>query len=302
MSRVVRVGPLMPYLEEALVRDHAAPLLADGGTSEAEVAVTSYGTGLTAETMDRLPSLRAIASFGVGYDTTDVAEAARRGISVANTPHVLDDAVAEVAVGLVIDLMRGLSESDRFVRRGAWAAGEGFRLTRQVSGARAGIVGLGRIGTAIARRLAALDMQIGYHSRTDKGVEWPFHPHLLSLAEASDVLVVATAGGPETAGLISAEVLEALGPDGFLVNVARGSVVDEDALVAALEAGAIAGAGLDVYADEPHVPPALLGRDDVVLLPHLASGTNQTRQAMADLVLANVACWLEAGELVTPVD
>lgn len=302
MSRVVRVGPLMPYLEETLIREHAAPLLADGATSEAEVAVTSYATGMTAQTMDRLPHLRAVVTFGVGYDTTDVAEAARRGVAVANTPDVLNEAVAEVAVGLVIDVMRGLSESDRFVRRGAWAAGEPFRLTRQVSGARAGIVGLGRIGTAIAVRLAALGMQVSYHSRTHKGVEWTFHPDLLTLAETSDVLVVVTAGGPETAGLISGEVLSALGPGGYLVNVARGSVVDEEALVAALEAGTIAGAGLDVYADEPHVPPALLGRDDVVLLPHLASGTTRTRQAMADLVVANVERWLEAGELLTPVD
>lgn len=302
--RVVQVGPLMPVVEDGLRRDHRAVSIDDLPTdpSGLEVAVTSYRTGLRAAEMDRLPGLRAIVNFGVGYDSTDVEEATRRGIAVANTPDVLNDCVADTAVGLVIDVMRRLSAADRFVRRGDWAAGAAYPLTRRVTGARVGILGLGRIGRAVAHRLGPFDVRLSYHSRSPKDdVPWSYAATPVELAAGVDVLVVATSGGPESAGLVDAEVLAALGPDGFLVNVARGSVVDEAALVAALEQGRIAGAGLDVFADEPHVPQSLLGRDDVVLLPHLASGTVETRQAMADLVLANVAAFLDHGALLTPV-
>ena len=241
-------------------------------------------------------------SFGVGYDRTDVAEARRRGIAVSNTPGVLDACVADTAVGLVIDVMRGLSAADRFVRRGEWARGRAPALSRRVTGARVGILGLGRIGLAIARRLAGFDTTISYHNRRPRlGVPYEYADSPVDLARDCDVLVVAAAGGPASRHLVDARVLDALGPDGFLVNVARGSVVDEAALVAALEAGGIAGAGLDVFADEPHVPVALLDRDDVVLLPHLASATQETRAAMVGLVLANVERFLADGTLVTPV-
>lgn len=302
--RVVQVGPLMPVVEDALRRDHHAVSIDDLPTDPAglEVAVTSYRTGLRVDEMDRLPGLRAIVNFGVGYDSTDVEEATRRGIVVANTPDVLNDCVADTAVGLVIDVMRGLSAADRFVRRGDWAAGAAYPLTRRVTGARVGILGLGRIGRAVAHRLGPFGVRLSYHSRSPKDdVPFSYAATPVELAAGVDVLVVATSGGPESVGLVDADVLAALGPDGFLVNVARGSVVDEKALVAALEQGRIAGAGLDVFADEPHVPQALLGRDDVVLLPHLASGTVETRQAMADLVLANVAAFLDRGVLLTPV-
>lgn len=303
-ARVARVAPLMPELEAALLRDHDARLLDeldDAQAAAVEVAVTGVPYGVTAPMMDRMPALRAIVHFGVGYDATDLDEAARRGIAMSNTPEVLTDAVADVAVGLVLDVMRRLSAADRFVRRGEWAAGTAFPLTRQVTGARVGILGLGRIGSAVARRLAAFDAEISYHSRHEKDVPFRYAASPRELAEGCDVLVVTTTGGPGTAHLVGAEVLEALGPRGFLVNVARGSVVDERALVDALLAGRLAGAGLDVYADEPRVPDELLDRDDVVLLPHLASGTVQTRTEMAQLVLDNVGAFLRDGSLVTPV-
>jgi lactate dehydrogenase-like 2-hydroxyacid dehydrogenase len=300
---VVRVGPLMPFLEEALERAYAAPSLTDVGSSTAglTVAVAGGGTVIGAAEMDALPDLRAVANFGVGYDNVDVEEATRRGIVVSNTPDVLTDAVADLAVALVLDVLRQVSAADRFVRRGEWAAGERFPLTREVRGSVVGILGLGRIGQAVAERLEPFGARIAYHSRSPQDVVWTYHASAVDLAGASDVLVVLTPGGADTHHLVDASVLEALGPDGFLVNVARGSVVDEAALVAALEEGRLAGAGLDVFADEPNVPTALLGRDDVVLLPHVGSATVQTREAMATLVLDNIAAFLASGELVTPV-
>ena len=304
-SRVVMVGSLREELVGPLQRVHGARELADLGAEEAaavRVAVTSGVFGVRREHLDRLPGLEAVVSFGVGHDSTDVEEAARRGVVVANTPDVLTDCVADAAVGLVIDVMRGLSAADRFVRRGEWAAGSVPALARRVTGARVGILGLGRIGLAIARRLEGFATSISYHNRRERAdVTYAYVPDLRALAAVSDVLVVVAAGGEESRGMVDASVLDALGPDGFIVNVARGSVVDEAALVDALEQRRIAGAGLDVFADEPHVPDALLGRDDVVLLPHLASATVETRQAMVELVLANVTAYLERGELVTPV-
>ncbi|WP_243395444.1 2-hydroxyacid dehydrogenase [Nocardioides currus] len=303
-SPVVRVGPLMPFLETELERAYAAPSLADVGSPAAgfTVAVAGGGTVVGAAELDALPGLRAIANFGVGYDNIDVEEATRRGVVVSNTPDVLTDAVADLSVLLVLDVLRQGSAADRFVRRGEWAAGKRYPLTREVRGSVVGILGLGRIGEAVAERLVPFGAEIAYHSRSAKDVAWAYHESTVALAEASDVLVVLTPGGAGTEHLVDAAVLDALGPDGFLVNVSRGSVVDEVALVAALEAGRIAGAGLDVFADEPHVPAALLDRDDVVLLPHVGSATDQTREAMARLVLDNVAAFLERGELVTPVN
>ena len=299
------VGALRDQIVGPLRSRHGAVELADLDPADAaavEVAVTSGVWGVRREHLDRLPGLRAIVNFGVGYDSTDVAEARRRDIVVSNTPDVLTDCVADTAVWLVLDVMRRLAAADRFVRRGEWEDGRVPALTRKVSGARVGIVGLGRIGRAVARRLEGFDCDLAYTGRAPKpDVALRFVPTVTGLAREVDLLVVATAGGDGTRHLVDAEVLDALGPDGFLVNVARGSVVDEAALVAALEAGRLGGAGLDVFADEPHVPPALLGRDDVTLLPHIGSGTVETRQAIADLALANVERFLREGTLVTPV-
>ena len=302
--RVVRVGPLMPFLSDALERSYAAPSLDDVGSRTAglNVAVAGGGTVVGGPEMDQLPDLEAIANFGVGYDNVDVEEATRRGIVVSNTPDVLTDAVADLSVALVLDVLRQVSAADRFVRRGEWAAGKRYPLTREVRGSVVGILGLGRIGEAVAVRLEPFGARIAYHSRSPKDVPWAYHATPVALAEASDVLVVLTPGGEDTKHLVDASVLDALGPEGYLVNVARGSVVDEDALVRALEEGRLAGAGLDVFADEPNVPAALQGRDDVVLLPHVGSATVQTREAMATLVLDNVAAFLAKGELITPVN
>lgn len=296
------VGTLRDELTSALRERYGARGLDEHpDPAAATVAVTSGVWGVRAEHLDRLPGLGAVVNFGVGYDSTDVAEAARRGVAVSNTPDVLTDCVADTAIGLVIDVMRGFSAADRFVRRGDWTTGVP-PLARRVSGSRVGIVGLGRIGLAIAQRLEAFGTTIGYHNRRPRtDVSYRYADSVLDLARGSDVLVLAAAGGASSRHLVDAEVLDALGPDGFLVNVARGSVVDQDALVAALEQGRIAGAGLDVFADEPHVPDALLGRDDVVLLPHIGSATVETRAAMTELALANVERFLTDGALVTPV-
>lgn len=312
MARVLQVGTLKPALADRLRTSYDAPVLPVDPADRAaflaehggavEVAVTSGRFGVDRALMERLPALGAIVGFGVGYDTTDVAAAAERGVAVSNTPDVLTDCVADTAVGLAIDTMRQLSAADRFVRRGAWPATGDYPLTRQLSGARVGILGLGRIGQAIATRLEGFGCPISYHSRREvPGSPYPFAPTALALAGSVDLLVVATAGGSGSTHLVDRAVLEALGPDGFLVNIARGSVIDEDALVDLLVSGRLAGAGLDVFAREPEVPAALLGLDSVVLLPHLASGTVETREAMVELTLANLDGWLTRGQLVTPV-
>lgn len=298
---VVMVGPLMPDLVVALEQRWGARPLDEvaGDGSGVRVAVTTGRTGVRADTLDRLPGLGAVVHFGAGHDRTDLAELAARGVVASTTPDVLTDCVADTAVGLLLDVMRGLSAADRFVRRGGWAEGTyGFPLTRRVSGARVGVLGLGRIGKAVAHRLQAFGCGVSYSgSAPQDGVGLPFVADLVDLARGVDALVLTCALTERTRGAVDARVLEALGADGFLVNVARGAVVDEAALVAALEDGRIAGAGLDVFAQEPRVPEALLVRDDVVLLPHLASGTRETRAAMRDLVLAEVERYLATGSL-----
>ncbi|MGV0852638.1 2-hydroxyacid dehydrogenase [Mycolicibacterium phlei] len=309
MSKVLQVGPLMPAVAQGLRDDYDAHVLPDDPAAflaehgdEITVVVTSgFGT-VDAALMDALPNLGAIVNFGVGYDTIDVDAASARGIGVSNTPDVLNDAVADTAVALVLDTLRGFSAADRFVRAGRWPVERMFPLTRDVRGARVGILGLGRIGRAIALRLLAFGCSISYHNRHRvPDVEYPYAASPVELAASVDVLVVAATGGPSTAGLVDRAVLDALGPSGYLVNISRGSVIDEAELVAALVEGRLAGAGLDVYADEPHVPPALMELDNVVLLPHVGSATVQTRAAMAELTLRNVASFLKTGELVTPV-
>ena len=299
------VGNLRAELDTALRTTYGAVSLDDlsaDAAARAIVAVTSGVWGVRSEHLDRLPGLGAIVNFGVGYDSTDVSEANRRGVIVSNTPDVLTDCVADTAIGLMIDVMRRLSAADRFVRRGEWASGRVPELARRVTKARVGILGLGRIGLAIAHRLESFDATISYHNRREReDVAYAYAASPLELARGCDVLVLAAAGGVGSRHMVDSDVLDALGPDGFLINVARGSVVDERALVIALEEGRIAGAGLDVFADEPQVPAALLGREDVVLLPHLGSATLETRAAMTDLAIANVARFLADGTLVTSV-
>jgi hydroxypyruvate reductase len=259
----------------------------------------SAAVGVDAALIAALPNLQVISSFGVGLDKIDLAAAQARGIAVGYTPDVLNDCVADTAFGLLLDAARGFSAADRFVRRGEWPNGA-YPLTRKVSGAKLGIVGMGRIGRSIAQRSTGFEMAVRYHSRRPVAdVPWPHEPSLLELARWADFLVLITAGGAGTRHLVNAEVLDALGPRGFLVNVARGSVVDEAALIAALREKRIAGAGLDVFENEPHVPAELMALDNVVLLPHVASGTEETRQAMADRVFDNLQSFFATGRLVS---
>jgi lactate dehydrogenase-like 2-hydroxyacid dehydrogenase len=268
--------------------------------------VTSAAVGADATLLAALPKLRVISSFGVGLDKLDVAAARERGIAVGYTPDVLNDCVADLAFGLMLDAARGMSAADRFVRRGGWVgagtpATAPFPLGRKVSGARLGIVGMGRIGRTIALRSSGFEMQVRYHTRRPVAdVPWPHEPVLTELARWADYLVLITAGGAATRHLVDAAVLDALGPDGFLVNVSRGTVVDEAALVRALVDKRIAGAGLDVFEKEPFVPTELFALDNVVLLPHIASGTQETRQAMADRTFDNLQGFLREGRMVSP--
>ena len=252
--------------------------------------------------IDQLPALEIISIMGVGYDRVDVAAAMERGIPVTHTPGVLNDEVADLAMGLMLSVARRIPQADQYVRAGRWGREGAMPLTRKVSGARLGIVGLGRIGQAIATRAQAFGMSIAYTARSQKpGLTYSFFPTAKALAAQVDFLIVITPGGEGTRHLINAEVLKALGPEGYLINVARGSVVDEEALVEALQKGVIAGAALDVFAREPHPSPALWDMEQVVLTPHIASATRQTRQAMADLAAGNLAAHFSGKPLPSPV-
>ena len=311
-NAVLQVGPLMPAVQDAITGDYGAVRLPDSADERNEflrlhgesfeVAVTSGKVGVGPEVMRALPNLRAVVNFGVGYDTTDVAQAAERGITVSNTPDVLNDCVADTAMALYLDILRGISSADRFVRRGDWLSKGNFPLATKASGKKVGILGLGRIGRVIARRLEGFDCEISYHSRNRvEGVSYRYAASPRELAAGCDVFIVAAAGGPGSARLVDADVIDAIGPEGYLINIARGSVVDEDALVAALLAGRLAGAGLDVFAEEPKVPEDLLALENVVLLPHLGSGTHETRAAMAELTLANLRSFVTTGAVLTEV-
>jgi len=283
---------LLPELDAAALAQ-VAPLIrgiAASGDSKVPAALIA-----------QLPALEVISVMGVGYDGVDVAAAKARGVMVTHTPDVLNDDVADLALGLMLSAARQLPAADRFVRSGQWLQG-GMPLARKMSGARLGLVGIGRIGQAIAQRALAFNMSVAYTARSARpGLPYAFHPDAASLAAAVDFLVVITPGGAATRHMVNAQVLKALGPDGILVNVARGSVVDEAALIEALENGVIAGAGLDVFEAEPQVPQRLLDLGKVVLTPHIGSATAATRQAMADLAFNNLAARLAGRPVLTPV-
>jgi hydroxypyruvate reductase len=252
--------------------------------------------------LEQLPALEMISIMGVGYDGVDVAAALERKIPVTHTPGVLNDDVADLAIGLMLSVARRIPQADQYVRSGRWAREGAMPLARKMSGARLGIVGLGRIGQAIANRAVAFGMSVAYTTRNAKpGVAYPFYPSVEALAAQVDFLVVITPGGAGTRHLINAEVLKALGPRGYLINVARGTVVDEAALIDALQNGVIAGAALDVFEKEPLVPEALCSMDNVVLVPHIGSSTRETRQAMADLAAANLQAHFAGKPLISPV-
>ena len=251
--------------------------------------------------MAQLPALQLVSVMGVGYDGVDVAAAKQRGVMVTHTPDVLNDEVADTAIGLMLCAARQLPAADRHVRAGLWLQGP-LPLSRKMTGARLGIIGMGRIGKAIAHRALAFSMSVAYTARSVKTeLPYAYFSSPAELAAESDFLVVITPGGAGTRKLIDATVLRALGPNGILVNVARGSVVDESALVTALQSGELGGAALDVFEDEPRVPQALIDMPHVVLAPHIGSATRETRQAMADLALNNLRLYFAGQPLLTPV-
>jgi hydroxypyruvate reductase len=279
----------------------------DKGTFVAQLAdrITAVATagheGMSVELMKRFPKLKIISCFGVGVDGIDVAAARGLGIAVTNTPDVLTECVADNAMALVLSTMRRTVFNDRFVRAGSWLKGSA-PLADKVSGSRMGIIGLGRIGKAIAKRAEAFGMTIAYHGRNRQNdVGYQYYAKPADLARDVKVLVLACPGGKETERIVNREVLDALGADSYLVNVSRGSTVDEPALVEALENGRIAGAGLDVFVAEPRVPEALFQLDNVVLQPHVSSGTHWTRAAMGQLVVDNLAAFFGRKPLLTQV-
>lgn len=266
-------------------------------------AALSGGNGIDAATMDAAPDLKMISLAVVGYDRVDLNHARARGIQVTNTPDVLTDDVADLAIALMLAVARRLPAQDLYVRQGRWEKEGAPPLARRASGRRIGIVGLGRIGQAIALKAAPFASELGYFSRQPRaeGADYRYFGDPLSLARWSETLIVAVSGGPATAGLIGRAEVEALGPDGILINIARGSVIDEEAMVAALADGRLGAAGLDVFAHEPRVPDTLRNLENVVLLPHQGSATRETRKAMADLALANLAAFFSGKPLLTPI-
>lgn len=260
-------------------------------------------TTISAAFIDALPNLEIIANFGVGYDAVDARHAGAGDVMVTNTPDVLTEEVADTTVGLLLNTVREFAKAEAWLRDGNWVAKGGYRLTPgTLRGRTVGIFGLGRIGLAVARRLEAFGLPIAYHNRRPvEGVGYAYYPSLVALAEAVDTLVSVAPGGAATEKAVNAEVLKALGPNGVFVNVGRGSTVDEPALAAALADGTIFAAGLDVFADEPRVPQALLDAENACLLPHVGSASVHTRRAMADLCVDNLVAWFSEGRALTPV-
>ena len=305
---ILMVGPIMPACMAALERDYVvhrlwqAPepdaLLTKIG-SQVRAIVTNGSLGAGASLINALPKLEIIVSYGVGVDAIDLPLAKKRGIPVTTTPDVLTEDVADMALALLLATSRRIVAGDVYVRSGRWANGE-MALTGRVSGKAIGIFGLGRVGRAVARRVEAMNMKISYNNRRDLGVPYTFYPALTNLAADVDFLVITAAGGDSTRKVVNRPVLEALGPEGILINVSRGSVVDEEALVQTLEEGKLGGAGLDVFANEPNVPEQLRAMPNVVLQPHHASGTIETRSAMGDLVVRNLEEHFAGKPLLTP--
>jgi Lactate dehydrogenase and related dehydrogenases len=306
---ILVTAALPPFLHDPLAADYRLHDYAKASDRRALIAdvgglvrglVQGGGTVTPTALLDELPKLEIISVFGVGYDGVPTDYCRDRGVKVTNTPDVLTDDVADVAVALILMTGRSFIHANRFVHAGEWLRGAP-ELSMKLSGRSVGVVGLGRIGKAIAQRVQAMGMRVSYTGRRPQDVSYHYVPDLATLASEVDFLVVACPGGPATRHLVDARVLAALGAKGTLVNIARGSIVDEAALVRALTEGTIKGAGLDVFADEPRIPEALLGLDNVVLLPHVGSATHETRQAMADLCKANLDAWFAKRSVLTLV-
>lgn len=270
------------------------------GASVTAIA-TAGNPPIDASLLRSLPNLGIVSSFGVGYDSVDVREAMRLGVVVTNTPDVLTDDVADVALGLLLMAVREMPQAERYLREGRWRSGPYRLAPTRLRGRTLGILGLGRIGEAIAQRAEPFGVEIAYHNRRPKDVPYRYWSTLAELADHVDTLVIATPGGPQTRHLVDADILRRLGERGIIVNVARGSVIDESALIDALKSGAILSAGLDVFENEPHVPDALLDLPNVVMLPHVGSASLDTRRAMGQLVVDNLVNWFENGSALSPV-
>jgi len=285
-------------LWEAKDRD---AFLAEAGAKVRGLATTGVH-GAPKALIDKLPKLEVISAFGVGYDQVDLPTVKARGIVLTNTPNVLTDCVADLGMALMLSVARKVPAAERFLKDGKWLKGA-FPLGVKVSGKTAAICGLGRIGSAIAKRCAGFDMTVVYHDIEPK-TNQPYRmmPSLMALAEAADVFFVATYGGPSTRNLIDEKVMRAIGPNGILINIARGSIVDEPALARVLADGGLGAAGIDAYVDEPNVPAELMALDNVVLTPHIASGTVETRAAMGKLMTENMIAYFAGKPLPTPVD
>ncbi|KAJ1295648.1 hypothetical protein BS78_01G239000 [Paspalum vaginatum] len=291
--RLLRLGDAPPDRHADFLRAHAASV---------RPVVTSCGSGCDAALIDQLPRLQIVACYSVGFDLLDLDRCRHRGVRVTNTPDVLTDDVADLAVGLAIAALRRIPHADHYVRTGRWKANGHYALTTRFSGKRVGIIGLGRIGLAIAKRVEAFGCPVSYYQRTRQAYPtYTYLPTVVDLAANSDVLVVACALNEQSRGIVSREVMEALGPGGVLVNVGRGAHVDEPELLAVLAEGRLGGAGLDVFDAEPDVPEALMALHNVVLSPHVGSGTWETRKGMADLVVANLEAHALNKPLLTPV-
>jgi hydroxypyruvate reductase len=307
---LIITGPVYPPTLAELEQTYDAHRLWTASDKDALIAsladkltavASSNSGGIDGATIARLPKLKVIAHFGVGYDTVDVDAARARKVAVTNTPDVLTEEVADLAIALLLATVRRVPQGDRYVREGKWLKGA-MALTESVQGKTLGIIGMGRIGRAIAKRAAAFNLRIVYQGPNRKSdLSWPYFKDPVALAQESDLVIAACPGGEATRGLVSRAVIEAIGPKGTLVNISRGSVVDEPALIEALKSGKIGSAGLDVFVDEPRVPEALVAMDNVVLQPHVASATHQTRKAMGQLVIDNLAAHFAGKPLVTPI-
>jgi len=306
-THIIVTAPLPPFLYEPLKADYLChdyyqasdkPKLLAENADRIRALVQGGQTVTPSTLLDALPKLEIISVFGVGYDGVPVAYCRERGIKVTNTPDVLTEDVADVALGLILMTGRGFVRLNRFLQAGEWEK-RPPELTTKLGGKKVGVLGLGRIGKAIAERVAAMGMHIAYTGRRPQDVPYEFIADLKSLAAAVDFLVVACPGGEATKNIVNADVLAALGKKGTLINIARGSIVDEPALVRALQSGTIKGAGLDVFAEEPHVPHELFSMDNVVLLPHVGSATAETRKAMGDLCKANLDAYFSGNKVLT---
>lgn len=307
---IILVTPVFARTQEILEKEFAVHKMFEAADRDAFLeplaakvrAIATFGpAGANATLMDALPRLELISHFGVGYDSIDIVAAKKHGIHITNTPDVLNECVADTAIALALNVLRRYPQSETYLRSGYWGTRGDFPLATSLGGKTMGIVGLGRIGESIAKRAQACGMQIAYHNRNRKKVPYAYYPDPVSLAEASDVLMLVTPGGAQTRNLVDAKVLDALGPQGYLVNVSRGSVVDQPVLLKYLQERKIAGAGIDVFTEEYKVPAGFYALDNAVLFPHVGSATNETRFAMGMLQVNNLRAFFAGKPLLSAV-